>query len=238
MAYEPLHLDWPGLANARDLGGLPVDDGTIRPGALIRTESLTRLDEPDVLHEAGVTLIVDLRRPNESPVPHPFADDDIYVNLPVEDPADVKDIDSTMGALYLEMLDARPDLFAQALGSMADAAPGAVLVHCAAGKDRTGLVVALALSVAGADAETIAADYAVTGERLAPFTEKYLATIEDEQQREFWRGHQGTPAEFMLGVLDHLDDRYGGAESYLRGGGMSDEQLSALRERLVARPSA
>ena len=42
--YTPLHLDWPGLANARDLGGLPVEHGTIRQGALIRTESLTRLD--------------------------------------------------------------------------------------------------------------------------------------------------------------------------------------------------
>ena len=101
--YEPLHLDWPGLANARDLGGLPVEGGAIREGALIRTESLTRLTEPDRLRDAGVSLIVDLRRPNESPEPHPFADDEIYVNLPVEDPADQKNIDSTMGALYLEI---------------------------------------------------------------------------------------------------------------------------------------
>jgi protein-tyrosine phosphatase len=231
--YTPLHLDWPGLANARDLGGLPVKEGRIREGALIRSESLTRLTDTDVLRDAGVSLIVDLRRPGESVEPHPFADDDIYVNLPVEDPADVKDIDSTMGALYLEMIDARPDLFAATLGSMADAAPGAVLVHCAAGKDRTGLVVALALGVAGADRETIAADYAVTGERLAPYVEKYLATIEDRRQRDFWRGHQATPVEFMLGVLDHLEERYGGVEPYLRKGGMSDDQLSALRERLV-----
>jgi protein-tyrosine phosphatase len=234
MGYQPLHLDWPGLANARDLGGLPVEGGQIRAGALIRSESLTRLDDPAVLRDAGVSLIVDLRRPGESVEPHPFADDDIYVNLPVEDPADVKDIDSTMGALYLAMLDARPDLFAAALGSMADAEPGAVLVHCAAGKDRTGLVVALALRVAGADHETIAADYAVTGERLAPYVEKYLATIEDEQQREFWRGHQATPVQFMLDVLDHLEEQYGDVEEYLRKGGMSDAQLSALRERLVA----
>ena len=88
-SYQPLHLDWPGLANARDLGGLPVEGGAIREGALIRTESLTRLTEPDRLRDAGVSLIVDLRRPNESPEPHPFADDEIYVNLPVEDPADL-----------------------------------------------------------------------------------------------------------------------------------------------------
>jgi protein-tyrosine phosphatase len=232
--YVPRHLEWPGLANARDLGGLPVKEGRIREGALIRTESLTRLTDPDALREAGVSLIVDLRRPNESPEPHPFADDEIYVNLPVEDPADLKNIGSTMGALYLDMLDARPDLFAAALGSMAEADPGAVLVHCAAGKDRTGLVVALALSVAGADRETVAADYAVTGERLAPYVEKYLATIHDEQVREFWRGHQATPVTFMLDVLDHLENEHGGVEAYLRSGGMTDEQLTALRERLVA----
>jgi protein tyrosine/serine phosphatase len=235
--YQPLHLDWPGLANARDLGGLPVEGGTVREGALIRTESLTRLEDPDVLREAGVSLIVDLRRPGESVEPHPFADEDLYVNLPVEDPADAKGITSTMGALYLDMLDARPELFAQALGSMADAERGAVLVHCAAGKDRTGLVVALALSVAGAEPDVVAADYAVTGDRLSPYVEGYLATIEDEKQREFWRGHQATPVEFMLRVLEHLDEKYGGVEAYLRSGGMTDDQLSALRERLVARPS-
>ncbi len=232
--YEPLHLDWPGLVNARDLGGLPVEGGRIREGALIRSESLTRLTDPGVLRAAGVSLVVDLRRPGESPEPHPFADDDIYVNLPVEDPADLKNLDSTMGALYLEMLDARPDLFAVALGSMADAAPGAVLVHCAAGKDRTGLVTALALTVAGARADVVAADYALTSERLAPFVEAELARVADERQRELWRRHQSTPAEFMYAVLDHLEGAYRGAEAYLRKGGMTDEQLSALRQRLVA----
>ena len=232
--YEPRHLDWPGLANARDLGGLPVDGGTIREGALIRSDSLTRLTDPDTLRDAGVTRILDLRRPNESPEDHPFADDEIYVNLPVEDPADPKNVTSTMGALYLEMLDYRPDLFAAALGVIADAPPGAVVVHCAAGKDRTGLVTALALTVAGADPDVVAADYAVTSERLAPYIEAELAKIADERQRAFLRRHQSTPAEFMYGVLDHLEEQYGGAEAYLRSGGMTDEQLSALRERLVA----
>ena len=232
--YRPRHLDWPGLVNARDLGGLPVKDGQIREGALIRSDSLTRLTDPDALRQAGVSRIVDLRRPGESVEPHPFADDDMYVNLPVEDPADVKNITSTMGALYLEMLDARPELFAAALTAIAEAPPGAVLVHCAAGKDRTGLVTALALTVAGAEADVVVADYAVTAERLEPYIEAELAKIEDERQRAFWRRHQTTPAEFMTGVLDHLDEEYGGAEAYLRSGGMTDEQLSDLRERLVS----
>jgi protein tyrosine/serine phosphatase len=233
--YQPLHLDWPGLVNVRDLGGLPVDGGTVRDGALIRSESLTRLDAAarHVLREAGVSRIVDLRRPNESPEVHPFADEASYVNLPVEDPADDKGAAETMGDVYVELLDARPDLFAAALGAIADAPPGAVLVHCAAGKDRTGVVTALALSIAGAEPEVVAADYALTGARLRAYVEEEVATIEDEQQRERYLRYQATPEAFMFQVIDHLDATYGGVAAYLRSGGMTDEQLTALRRRLV-----
>lgn len=234
--YLPLHLDWPGLTNVRDLGGLPVDGGHIRDGAVIRSESLTRLDvgAGHLLGDAGVSLIVDLRRPNESPDPHPFADDPSYVNLPVEDPAGATVAAETMGEVYVELLDARPDLFAATLGAIADAPPGAVLVHCAAGKDRTGVVIALLLSVAGAEPETIAADYAETGERLRAYVEEEVATIEDKAMRERYLRHQSTPGRFMIQVLDHLEATYGGVEPYLRSGGLSQQQLSALRRRLVA----
>jgi protein-tyrosine phosphatase len=234
--YQPLHLDWPGLTNVRDLGGLPVEGGTIREGALIRSESLTRLDASSthLLREAGVSLIVDLRRPGESLVAHPFVDDPAYANFPVEDPADAKSATETMGDVYVELLDVRPDLFATALGAIADAPPGAVVVHCAAGKDRTGVVTALALAVAGAEPEVVAADYAITGARLRAYIDEELATIADPHQREVFRRYQATPAAFMLQVLDHLDATYGGVEPYLRSGGLTDDQLTALRRRLVA----
>ena len=235
MPYEPLHLDWPGLSNARDLGGLPAEGGRIREGALIRTESLTRLDEGGAatVREAGVTRVLDLRRPGESPEPHPFADDATYVNLPVEDPADPKQLTGTMLDLYLEMLDQRPDLFAAALAAIAEAPPGAVVVHCAAGKDRTGLVVGLALSVAGVAPEDIAADYAITAERFADHFQHYLDSLPTDEARDVARSYQATPPENLRTVLEHLDDEYGGVEPYLRSGGMTDAQLDALRERLV-----
>src|SRR5215210_5341774 len=208
--YQPLHLDWPGLVNARDLGGLPLEDGHVREGALIRSESLTRLDQGGVeaLREAGVSRVLDLRRPGESPDPHPFADDETtYVNLPVEDPADIKRHAGPMVDLYLDMVDARPELFAAAVAAIADAPPGAVVVHCAGGKDRTGLVTALALSLAGAEKEVVAADYALTEERLEPLMREHLAKIVDEATREQLREYQSTPATNMLTVLDHLEDR-------------------------------
>ncbi len=238
--YTPLHLDLPGLYNARDLGGLPVRGGRVKEGALIRTESLTRLGEGgvDALAEAGVSRVVDLRRPGESPETHPYADQaDVYVNLPVEDPADIKDTHGPMVDLYVDMVDARPELFAAAVGAIADAPDGAVVVHCAGGKDRTGLVVAMALTVAGAEAEVVAADYAITQERNGPLIDEYLATIHDEALREQVRELSATPASNILIVLEHLESRHGSVEAYLRAGGLTDEQVRRLRGRLVSRES-
>ena len=235
--YRPLHLDWPGLVNARDLGGLPLRDGTVREGALIRSESLTRLTDPDALRRAGVTRVIDLRRPGESAQAHPFADDPIYVNLPVEDPADVKRNLGPMVELYVDMVDARPELFAAALAAIADAPDGAVVVHCAGGKDRTGLVTALALTVAGAEPEVVAADYALTESRLAPPMEEALRELEESAREQFLE-YQSTPASNILTVLRHVDEEHGGIEAYLRAGGLTDDQLGRLRDRLGNRLSA
>jgi protein-tyrosine phosphatase len=231
--YEPRHLDWPGLVNARDLGGLPLEDGRVREGALIRSESLTRLDEGGAaaLRGAGVSRVLDLRRPGESPDPHPFAEEAIYLNLPVEDPADIKRHTGPMVDLYLDMVDARPELFAAAVGAIADAPDGAVVVHCAGGKDRTGLVTALALVIAGAEPEVVAADYALTQDRLAPLMEQALATVPESERLRFLE-YQATPASNILTVLRHLDDEHGGVEGYLRSGGLTDEQVGRLRDRL------
>jgi protein-tyrosine phosphatase len=235
-AYEPLHLDWPDCRNVRDLGGMPTRDGAkIRRGALIRSDSLDNLfDEAvDAVRAAGVSRIVDLRRVGESPRPHPFADDPSYVSVPVQNPADPDHEWLTLAEIYLAMLDLRPQLFADAVAAVADAPDGAVVVHCAGGKDRTGIVVAMALTVAGVEPEVIAADYALTEERLREASAAFLDTVEDARTREILRGLQPTPAANMLRVLEHLDEKYDGVEGYLRAGGMTSEQLAALRARLV-----
>jgi protein tyrosine/serine phosphatase len=237
-AYEPNHLDWPGLDNVRDLAGMPtIDGGRIAPEALIRADSLDKLvdDEGcDLVREAGVSRIVDLRRKGESPRAHPFADDTTYVSVPVQDPADSDNQHLTLVEIYLTMLDLRPELFAQAVAAIADAPEGAVVVHCAGGKDRTGMVVALALSIAGAAPEVIAADYALTEARLAEADRAYLERFTDPDRRGVVRALQATPASNMLTVLDHLHTRYGGVDAYLRSGGMTDDQLERLRTRLVS----
>jgi protein tyrosine/serine phosphatase len=234
VPYEPLHLDWPGLVNARDVGGMPADGGVVRTGALIRSESLTGLspDGVELVRTVGISRVIDLRRPVESDTAHPFADHEAYTNLPVEDPADATGQPSTMLELYLAMLDARPELFAAAVAAIAEAPPGAVVVHCAAGKDRTGLVVALTLTAIGVHRDVVAADYAITQERIAEQLERYLAELE-EAHAEQVRAFQATPPESMHAVLDHLETTYGGVLAYLRRGGLTDDQVAALRRRLL-----
>ena len=118
------------------------------------------------------------------------------------------------------------------IGAIADAPDGGVFVHCASGKDRTGMIVALALRVAGVVDAAIAADYAYTSVCLGDRIERALAAAPSAAERarigEVW----GSPPEAILAMLDRVDADFGGAEGYLRSYGLSDGQVERLRDRL------
>jgi protein-tyrosine phosphatase len=234
---QPLHLDWPDCLNARDVGGLPTaDGGRIREKALVRTDSHSKLTPEGIaaVHAYGVSRIIDLRRNRECELaPSPFAADPLYRNIEVQNPADPDHQTLDLADIYLTMLDLRPKLYTAAVAAIADAPPGAVVVHCAGGKDRTGVVVGMALHVAGVDEETIAADYALTEARLAEESAAFLERVSDLELRENYRRLLPTPPANMLKVLGHLDERYGGVASYLEAGGMKAAQVVALRDRLA-----
>lgn len=234
----PTDLTWPNCINVRDLGGLPtVGGGKIRTGALIRSDSHGKLTEDGVEAVAsyGVTRIIDLRRETECVAqPSPFAGKPLYRNLPVQDPADPDDgLHMTLAEIYIRLLDRRPELYAAAAAAITDAPPGGVVVHCAGGKDRTGLVIAMALTVAGVDRDVIATDYAVTELRLRDTNEQYLAGVADEVRREQVRTLIATKPETMLKTLDHVDTSHGGVAAYLTKGGFDAAGQEALRRRLV-----
>ncbi|MFC7620790.1 tyrosine-protein phosphatase [Microlunatus sp. GCM10028923] len=235
--YRPLHLDWPSCLNARDLAGMPTKGGgRIRAGALIRTDGHHRLTEQGVaaVRDYGVTRIIDLRRQRElDREPSPFFGNPLYLHHPVQNPADPDHEWMTLADIYIAMLDLRPDLYAAAVAAVADAPPGGVVVHCAGGKDRTGITVALSLAVAGVEPAVIAADYALTEARLAEESAAHLETIADSREREIVAGLQPTPPENMIKVLDHLTEKYGSIEGFLEAGGLTADQLAALRDRLA-----
>jgi protein-tyrosine phosphatase len=199
-------LEWPDCVNARDLGGLPTaDGGAIRPGALLRSDDHNRLTPGAVeqIKASGVRGILDLRRPSELAVsPSPFAGDPIYRHVSVL--AEVLGYDPPADS-YGPLLDFNTGRIAAAFAALAQAPAGGVVVHCRSGRDRTGVLVALALSVAGVAPGVIAADYALT---------------------------PGAEAGAMRNTLRHADTKYGGVAAYLRSAGVRDEQISAVRRRL------
>jgi len=123
--------------------------------------------------------------------------------------------------------------FGAAVTAIARAPEGGVLVHCHAGKDRTGLVVALLLTLVGVPDDIIVADYALSDRYLQPLYDEILAAIDDPPRRERLRSWLHARPEGMQGALAALDERYDGAASYLRAAGVSADDLARARERLV-----
>lgn len=233
-----MDLDWPGCRNVRDVGGLPTGDGrAVREGVLIRADSLQYLtaDGVEAVRRSGVSRILDLRGDGEVAIaPTPFTGTALAVRQRLADPADPDHGQPTIVEACTWMLDQRPELFAAAVKAIADEPDGAVVVHCHGGKDRTGMVVALALSVAGVPEEEIVADYYLTQSRLADWLAEQLAAEPDASRHPEMIEFRDTRAESIVAILRHLDDRYGGPEAYLRHGGLTAADLDKLRARLVA----
>jgi len=232
-----MDLDWPGCRNVRDVGGLPTADGrTIRSGVLIRSDSLQYLTPEGVeaVRRSEVRRILDLRSDREvADAPTPFTGTPIAVRQLLVDPADPEHGQPTIVEACTWMLDRRPALFAAAVKAIADEPEGAVVVHCHGGKDRTGMVVALALSIADVPRDEIIADYYLTQSRLAAWLEEQLADEPDAAKHPEMIEFRDTRAESLVAILQHVDDVYGGPEAYLRHGGLTTEDLTRLRHRLV-----
>jgi protein-tyrosine phosphatase len=223
-------LNWPKCVNARDLGGLPlVGGGAVRPGALVRSDTVDRLDADGwtALCDHGVRTVIDLRNDDElQPVGgRPPAVETLVLAHDglEEDPAFWATMwdDPRFGSpLYFPPhLERFPHRSARVLHAIAHAKPGGVLVHCQGGRDRTGLICALALTVAGAEPEAIADDYARSFEGAAaqPTDAKILAALDG-----------ATPAAALLDVLTTTD-----VTAALQRGGLTEDDATALRERLT-----
>lgn len=244
-------LVWDGCLNVRDLGGLPTrDGGETRFGAVVRADSVRQLS-PEGWHalaDHGVRTVIDLRSDRElldDPpadvrvrvlhVPFMKASEEEWEEIESEIEAAVAaapDIPTKTRDVYLVFLDHFEENLAAAVRAIADAPEGGVVVHCAGGKDRTGILVAFMLDLAGVDAETIAADYALSEERLRPRHEQWFAAAETEEELERLKRVAQTPAETMSGLLAELERRHGGVAAFLRSIGVSDDDLERLRVRL------
>jgi protein-tyrosine phosphatase len=226
-------LRWDGCVNVRDLGGLPLaDGGETAYRAVVRADWLPGLSGAgrQALVDYGVTLVVDLRPQREDR-------GDEYEPLPVPvlrqamDPREVPAAWDwpSMREAYLGLADRYRGALAGALTALGDAEPPAA-IHCAGGRDRTGIACGMALWLAGVEPDVIAADHALSDESWGPHNEEWLAEAPDEAERERRRRILQPAGRTLAEVLEEIERREGVRELLLGAG--ADE---AALDRLVAR---
>jgi len=249
-------VGWEGFVNARDLGGLPTrDGGQTRFGAFVRSAAPRFVTAAgwQAAYDAGLRTIIDLRNPDEIhpdlPRPSPAGSNSRLldgapppppgigrVEVAIDDADDValwrwiKDQGINGTPLYYRpFLDAKAERCAAALRVLAATGPGTVLFHCAVGRDRTGLVTLLLLSLAGVEPDAIADDYAASATALAPVYSLLGLSDQNAYVTALLTRHGTTTRQAILDLLDGFD-----AETYLRAAGVPPTELAALRGRLTA----
>lgn len=239
--------------NLRDLGGIAIDGGVLRTGLAIRTDDLAYVtaEVADELLAGGLTAIIDLRSPLEVAVTgrgplgeHPVA----YHHLPlIADVGASIDRDhpalthEAMGLMYLRMVEGAAPQLVTALNVIAHT-PGATAFHCAAGRDRTGVLAAMLLLALGAADDDIVHDYARTGENMVAIMARtapvmgamWKALGFDVDARDASSALlEGSMDVSMRNLLDTLRAQHGDPLTPLRMAGLSDATIARLRERAL-----
>ena len=239
-------LAWDGCLNVRDLGGHRTEDGReTRWGSVVRADSVRTLTDAgwEALVAHGVGTIVDLRSYGEleQDASRDVPVDVVHVSVMAEhdDPVwqeiermSEDDPERETEVFYLETLRRWGDRFADAVAAVAHAPEAPVVVHCRGGRDRTGIVAALLLRLAGVSVVDTAADYALSSARLEPQWRPWVDEAPDDEERERRLRFSATPAATMVGVLETLEREHGSVAGFLRVHGLSDETLARARARL------
>ncbi len=234
-----------GAFNFRDLGGYPARAGqTLRWRTLYRADALHHLPdhELDTLGALGVRTALDLRTDEEVDAGRIEVDSITHVHLPVlgrtweprklDPDADAGEV---LGSLYIEMLDVGAPALAGALTMLADAGRLPAVFHCAAGKDRTGVLAAMVLSLLGVNDEIIIADYSLSGtamtnlvERLRRERPETLTTMNEQPS-----AYLAAPPEAMMMFLGHVHREFGSVLGYVRSIGVDGDVVEALNVNLL-----
>jgi protein-tyrosine phosphatase len=239
-------IELTGAHNVRDLAGLPATGGRrVRPGVLLRGDHVDALTGPDLAvlrDEVGLRAVIDLRTTREAPAAREWVGTLglTRLHLPLVDltgttsPRRVREeLGDDVGAIYRRMLAGAGPNLVRILEFLVEDGHTPALVHCAAGKDRTGITVAVLLAAAGVEEPGIVADYVATGERL----DRVRAAL---AQRELYRqmGQDSSPAAVLESaaieaVLDTVKELGGGAAGFLIAQGADPSLVTRWRDLLL-----
>ena len=248
------HLDLEGAYEIRETGGYPTKDGRqTRWRTLLRSANLDKLtpESQEALVDYGIRTVIDLRMvrdlerapdvfarsPRVTYRHHDMVGDDLYSEM--VNTTSIRGLGPYIGRwsheTILKILDRRHFQICATLATLAEPGGLPAIVHCSAGKGRTGLIVGLILSLAAVPAETIAEDYALTA------ASRWRRRVQEQPSSE--AAERGTawekflqdccPPSAMLKTLELLEHRYGGVEAYVKDGGLTDEQILRIRTAVV-----
>jgi len=230
-----MFVSWPNCGNARDLAGIRIRAGRIRPGRLIRSDNLDQLT-PAGLSEfraARISRVVDLRSEWECRTfPSPIADEPIWLNVPLSDVDDPDESHHDLVTQYCLLLDRAHARVGAAVAAIADAPAGNVVAACHAGKDRTGVIIAVTLSALGADDASIADDYALTPVGMS----EHAAARQPHQpgSGQMLPELAAPRRETIVAMLKHVRARYDSVTDFLGRAGVAQSQLDRIAGRLTA----
>ena len=247
------------LRNFRDIGGAQTAGGKrIHGGMIYRSANPDKISASDIkkLHALDIRTIIDLRAPYENRKKKKVISNIETISLPLDFEKTTREklmpylykkdaydeIDEINSSLYIGILDSAIPVFRQVIETLQSAERRPVLIHCQAGKDRTGVICALLQLALGADRQSIVDDYMRSNEALIPYFRKRLRLRRIISLGFF-------PSENILyaitvkeknieAVLSRVNDHYGGIEAYANPSGSSALNLQYIREKLVSAPDS
>lgn len=258
MDKNSQNIQFKSVLNFRDVGGISVPGGKrIREGIIFRSANPDRISRKDSekLRSLNIRTIIDLRAPHESNKQSGATDHAEILSLPLDFRHTTTErlkpvirrrnsedaISDISNSLYLEILDAAAPVFGQLMDILDSPGRWPVLIHCHAGKDRTGIVVALLLLTLGAERQLIIDDFMVSNISLFPYFRRYLfirtiLTFGFYPYRNMLFAIQ-VKQRNIESVLDRIENHYGGIEAYLRSAGFDLSKLREIRNTLLEEDS-
>ncbi len=226
-----------GALNVRELGGYVNRDGIrLKEHRVLRGGDLSNLTKEDIeqLKSYGVHTCIDLRIAKEKEMGHPFEKDVQlrYYAIPIAGKVELNNPEEMMYQLYQNILDEHMAELCREFQIIA-AAEDAVIFHCTAGKDRTGVTAMLLLDLCNVCEEQIIADYIVSEINNREQIKRQKKQLEESGMRGVPEEIFGSKSETMKKTLAYLVQRYGGAVDYLQKIGITEEEIAAIRGKLL-----